>query len=94
MAKGPRYRVPFRRRREGKTDYRKRLKLLLSGKPRIVVRKTLKHTIVQVIDFDIKGDRVLVSAHSNELKKYGWQANTGNLPASYLTGLLCGKKAL
>jgi len=94
MAKGPRYRVPFRRRREGKTDYRKRLKLLLSGKPRVVVRKTLKHTIVQVIDFDIKGDRVLASAHSTELKKYGWQANTGNLPASYLTGLLCGKKAL
>ncbi len=94
MGSGPRYRVPFRRRREGKTDYRKRLKLLLSGKPRVVVRKTLRHTIVQVIEFDVKGDRVLASAHSNELKKYGWKANTGNLPASYLTGLLCGKKAL
>jgi len=26
MARGPRYKVPLRRRREGKTNYRKRLK--------------------------------------------------------------------
>lgn len=94
MARGPRYRVPFRRRREGKTDYRKRLKLLLSEKPRAVVRKTLNHTIVQIVTFDMRGDVTLVSSHSNELKKYGWKANTGNIPASYLTGLLCGKRAL
>ena len=39
------------------------------------------------------GDEVLVAAHSNELKKYGWKAPTGNVPAAYLTGLLCGLKA-
>ncbi|RLI36413.1 50S ribosomal protein L18, partial [Candidatus Bathyarchaeota archaeon] len=33
MARGPRYNVPYRRRREGKTDYRRRYKLLLSGLP-------------------------------------------------------------
>jgi large subunit ribosomal protein L18 len=41
-----------------------------------------------------KGDENLVSAHSRELaKKYGWMASTGNVPAAYLTGLLCGLKA-
>jgi large subunit ribosomal protein L18 len=38
----PTYKMPFRRRREGKTNYTKRLKLLLSRKPRLVVRKSLK----------------------------------------------------
>ena len=48
MAKGPRYHVPFRRRREGKTDFRKRLRHLQSGMPRLVVRKTNTKVIVQV----------------------------------------------
>ncbi|EQD30588.1 50S ribosomal protein L18P, partial [mine drainage metagenome] len=37
MSTGPRYRVAFRRRREGKTDYRARLRLLKSDRPRAVV---------------------------------------------------------
>ncbi len=95
MAKSAIYRVPFRRRREGKTNYRKRLKLLLSEKPRLVVRKSNKHIIAQIIKFDTKGDRTLVSVHSNELiKKYGWKGNTKNIPACYLVGLLIGFKAL
>ena len=49
---GPRYKVPFRRRREAKTNYRHRLKLLKSGLPRAVVRKSLKHTTVQFIKYD------------------------------------------
>ncbi len=95
MAKGPTYRVPFRRRREGKTNYRKRLKLLLSGKPRLVVRKSNQHILAQIVVYDPKGDRTIVSAHSNELrKKYGWKGNTKNLPACYLVGLLIGFKSL
>ena len=39
MATGPRYFVPFRRRHEGKTDYYKRMALLSSGTPRMVVWK-------------------------------------------------------
>ena len=39
------------------------------------------------------GDKVLLSAHTSELKKYGWKANTSNLPSSYLVGLLLGLKA-
>ena len=38
MSTGPRFRVHFRRRREGKTDYRVRLRLLKSGTARAVVR--------------------------------------------------------
>ncbi|TET26952.1 MAG: 50S ribosomal protein L18 [Candidatus Bathyarchaeum sp.] len=95
MATGPRYRVPFRRRREGKTDYRARRTLVLSRVPRLVVRLSLKHAIVQVIEAESIGDKVLVSAHSNELAKaYGWLSNRGNIPSAYLTGLLCGFKAM
>jgi len=95
MAKGPSYRVPFRRRREGKTDYRSRKALVLSRLPRLVTRGTLKHTIVQIIKAETTGDQVMVSAHSRELvKTYGWNGNCGNLPAAYLTGLLCGSRAL
>ncbi|AEH23866.1 50S ribosomal protein L18 [Pyrococcus yayanosii] len=94
MAHGPRYRVPFRRRREGKTNYRKRLALLKSGKPRLVVRKSLNHHIAQIIVYDPKGDRTLVSAHTRELiRDFGWKGHCGNTPSAYLLGLLIGYKA-
>jgi len=94
MAEGPGYCVPFRRRREGKTDYRKRKALILSGKPRLLARCTLKNVVAQIIVAKPHGDEVLVSAHSRELtRKYGWKAPRGSLPAAYLTGLLCGLKA-
>ena len=79
MAKGPRYRRPFRRRAEGKTNYHRRMKLLKSKKLRAVIRASNNHIIVQVIQSKIGGDKVIVSAHSKELtSKYGWNANTGN----------------
>ncbi len=93
MARGSRYCVQFRRRREGKTDYEARKALVLSGKPRLVVRGTLKNVVAQIIVAKPYGDEVLVSAYSGELKNYGWQAPRGNLPAAYLTGLICGLKA-
>jgi len=94
VAKGPTYRVPFRRRREGKTDYRKRLKLLKSGKPRFVVRWSLNHVHVQVMGVSTVGDYVIAQAHTKQLQKMGWKGGTSNLPAAYLTGLLCAKRAL
>ncbi|MGQ9641299.1 MAG: 50S ribosomal protein L18 [Candidatus Bathycorpusculaceae bacterium] len=94
MARNARYCVPFRRRREGKTNYKKRKALLLSNKPRFVARGTLKNMIAQFIVAKPLGDKVLVSAHSRELtKKYGWSAPRGNISTAYLTGLLCGLKA-
>jgi large subunit ribosomal protein L18 len=93
MAKGPRYHVPFRRRREGKTDFRKRLRYLQSGMPRLVVRKTNTKVIVQISEHRPAGDRILAQATSPELAKYGWTASCGNMPAAYLTGLLAAKRA-
>lgn len=93
MAKDSRYCVKLRRRREGKTDYKARKALVISGKPRLVVRNTLKNVIAQIIVAKPHGDEVLVSAHSRELKKYEWKAHAGNLSSAYLTGLLCGLKA-
>jgi large subunit ribosomal protein L18 len=93
MARGSTYRVRPRRRREGKTDYQARKALVLSGRPRLVVRNTLKNAVAQIIVAKPHGDEVAVTAHSRELKKYGWKAPTGNIPAAYLIGLLCGLKA-
>jgi large subunit ribosomal protein L18 len=91
---GPRFSVKPRRRREGKTDYRKRLKLLRSQKVRIVVRKSIKNTHIQFIEYKEKGDNILISAKSNELiKKFNWKYSTSSIPAAYLTGLLAGKRA-
>lgn len=94
MAKGPTYVVHYRRKRKKKTDYKKRLGLLKSGLPRLVVRKSNKHVIVQLVKYESEGDKVTASAHSKDLKKFGWKYSTSNLPAAYLTGLLCGKRAL
>ncbi len=93
MSIGPRTRIPFRRRREGKTNYRRRLNLLKSGKPRAVVRKSLQGITVQLIEYSTTGDRVVACAISKELQKFGWTLNTGNIPAAYLTGFLAGKRA-
>lgn len=88
------YELPFKRRYEKKTNYKKRLAALRSKKPRLVVRKSLKHTRAQIIDFASKGDKVLVSASSEELQNMGWKNSTSNIPASYLVGLILGKRAL
>lgn len=94
MARGTRYRVQFRRRREGKTNYRLRRKLVVSGIPRLVVRGSLNNFSVQLIESTFGGDKTLISAHSRELvKKYGWKGHCGNVPAAYLTGLLLALKA-
>jgi len=93
MPRGKKTVVPHRRRRELKTDYHKRFRLLKSGKPRIVVRKSVKNILCQVVEYQPSGDKTLFSADSKELKKLGWNAGTGNIPAAYLTGLLCGTRA-
>jgi len=94
MARDATARVPFRRRREGKTDYRKRLKLVRSGMTRAVVRRSLKHTVVQLVRYDEKGDHIIASATTAQLKEMGWTGSTGNTPAAYLAGLLAGRRAI
>lgn len=94
MAKKVTFRVKRRRRRTGKTNYRKRLYLLKSKKARFVVRMSARRIIAQVIRYKPEGDQTIVNTSSLELKKYGWKGATGNVCAAYLTGLVCGKKAL
>ncbi len=89
MKGGPNYKVPMRRRREGKTNYYYRFRLLLSNKPRMVVRRTNKYIWVHFVQFDIKGDKVIAAAHSRELVKlFGWKGSGKSTCAAYLTGFL------
>jgi large subunit ribosomal protein L18 len=93
LAKSARYRVKLRRRREGKTDYQARKAMVISGKPRLVVRNSLKNASAQIVVAKPRGDEVLAASHSHELIKFDWKAPTGNTPSAYLTGLLCGLRA-
>lgn len=83
-----------RRRREKKTDYSQRLKLLKGGSPRLVVRKSSRNTVVQVVEWKEDGDEVVVQAEAKELGSFGWKGHAGNIPASYLAGYLLGKRAV
>lgn len=84
----------FNRRIRGQTDYKQRLRLLKSDLTRAVVRRSNKNMLVQLVNYDIEGDKILTSAKSCELSKLGYTINTGNVSAAYLTGMLAGKKAL
>ncbi len=86
--------MKWKRRRNKKTDYRQRFALLKSEKPRLVVRKTNKRIIAQVVEYHPEGDRTLLMVTSDQLKNFGWDGSYKSLPASYLTGLLLGVKAI
>lgn len=94
MAHSSRYKLAFKRRKEGKTDYKARLKLMGQNKYRFVVRFSNKHIIAQIITMKTGGDETLVAVNSKELEKLGWKAGGKNISAAYLTGFLCGKRAL
>src|SRR3989344_3583658 len=85
-----------RRRLEAKTDYKARLELLKSGKPRVIIRKTNKYITVQVITSTLAQDAIVFGTSSKVLLTKGWpEAQAGSLkslPAAYLTGLVVGKQ--
>lgn len=93
MATGPIYIVRQKRRRSSSTDYRRRIKMLESRIPRLVVRLSNSAIRVQLTEYETKGDKAKASAISTELGKYGWTASGKNTSAAYLTGLLCGARA-
>ena len=93
MAKKKIVLVPKRRKREGRTDYRKRLFLLKGRKSRVVIRKSLNSVLVQLVQYQAIGDKVLATISSTILSEHGWKYKKNNLPACYLTGLLMAKKA-
>jgi len=85
--------IPLRRKRVGKTNYKKRLALLKSKELRLVVRRSNKHMLAQLVKYSDDGDKVVASAHSKNLEKFGWDINTSNIPAAYLVGLMLGSKS-
>jgi len=96
-----RYQVKYRRRREGKTDYKRRLKLTKqdknkynSPKYRFVVRITNKNVICQIAYAKIVGDIILAAAYSHELPRYGMPVGLTNYAACYATGLLLARRVL
>ena len=96
-----RFQTQFRRRREGKTDYEARKKMVaqdvnkyLAPKYRLVTRFTNAKVITQVVYSTLKGDKVLCQATSEELKKFGLTAGLTNYSASYATGLLLARRVL
>jgi large subunit ribosomal protein L18 len=85
----------YRRRREGKTNYHKRLKLLQSGQPRLVIRRSNTGMTVQFISYEPKGDKILAAASAKDVRTAGLTQTSGkSLPASYLAGYIAGKRAL
>jgi large subunit ribosomal protein L5e len=96
-----RYQVKYRRRREGRTDYRARKKLIIQSKNkyntpkyRLVVRFTNKDIITQIVAAKIKGDLVLTAAYAHELPQYGLKHGLTNYAAAYATGLLIARRHL
>ena len=96
-----RYQVKYKRRRQGKTDYRQRLRLTIQDKNkyatpkyRFVVRFSLKDITCQIVRATMRGDVVLAAAYSHELPKYGMEAGLTNYAAAYCTGLLLARRTL
>lgn len=96
-----RFQVKFRRRREGKTDYRARKRLITqdqnkygSPKYRLVVRFTNRYVIAQIVYAEIDSDKVLAHATSAELPRYGLSNGLKNYAAAYCTGLLVARRLL
>ncbi|KAF5746217.1 60S ribosomal protein L5 [Tripterygium wilfordii] len=96
-----RFQVKYKRRRQGKTDYRARIRLINQDKNkyntpkyRFVVRFSNKDVTAQIISASIAGDMVLASAYSHELPRYGLEVGLSNYAAAYCTGLLLARRVL
>merc|ERR1712072_657581 len=96
-----RFQVKYKRRREGKTDYYARKRLVTQDKNkfatpkyRFVVRFTNKDIICQVVSSKITGDVTHCAAYTSELKRYGLPVGLTNYSAAYCVGLLCARRLL
>ncbi len=92
-AKGPKHKVYYRRRREGRTNFAKRLALVKSGKTRMTVRKSNKGIVIQFISFGHEGDKTLLTVTGTHLAKQHKWPSKRNKWTAYLTGLMAGKLA-
>ncbi|MGC8496169.1 MAG: 50S ribosomal protein L18 [Candidatus Micrarchaeia archaeon] len=81
-----------KRRRLSLTNYKKRVKMLKSGMVRLVVRRSNRRVIAQLVKYEQDGDKILSSASSDNLSKFNWEPRC-NIPSAYLTGLLLARKS-
>ncbi|MHB1439572.1 MAG: 50S ribosomal protein L18 [Cuniculiplasma sp.] len=80
----------LKRKKEGVTDYRKRLNLLKSESPRLVVRVSRKGLTAQIAEYDPDGDIIKGTVTSRVLEKnLGVKGN--NTQSCYLAGYYLGK---
>ena len=90
-------RLDRKRRRESKTNYTKRLLLLKGNVPRLVVRKTNKYILLQVVESKHAQDKVICEVNTKEFLRYGWpkekSGSLKSLAAAYLAGMLLANKA-
>ena len=96
-----RMQVKPKRRRQSKTDYYARRRLVNqdkskydSKKYRLVSRRTCSKVIAQIVYSTMTGDRVMCAAESTELRAHGVTAGLTNYSASYATGLLLARRLL
>nr|ALS04612.1 60S ribosomal protein L5 [Pseudodiaptomus poplesia] len=96
-----RYQVKFRRRREGKTDYYARKRLVVQDKNkyntpkyRMIVRLSNTDVCCQIAYARLEGDYVVCAAYSHELPRYGVKVGLTNYAAAYCTGLLLARRIL
>lgn len=78
--------------RKGKTNYRKRERLLMGKTDFLSVKVSTQNVFAQVLRPELKGDKVITSVHSRELNSYGWKGSLKNMSACYLVGFLLGRK--
>jgi len=96
-----RFQVKYKRRREGKTDYYARKRLIIQDKNkyntpkyRLIVRFSNRNVTTQIAYARIEGDVVIAAAYSHELPKYGVKVGLANYAAAYATGLLLARRLL
>jgi large subunit ribosomal protein L18 len=88
------YTAVLRRNRQNRTNYRKRLAVLVGRRSFVSVTISNQNVMVQVLKPSATGDSVVTAVRSLELLKYGWKGSMNSIPACYLTGLLLGKRTL
>lgn len=67
--------------------------MMKSEKPRLIVRRSIKHTVAQVMSYSPEGDKVIAQASTSDIVKDGWTHATANIPSAYLVGLLVASRA-
>jgi len=96
-----RFQTKYRRRREGKTDYQARRRMVSQDKNkyntpryRLVARKTNKDVTAQIIYAKITGDVVISAAYAHELTAHGAPVGHTSYAGCYATGLLLARRTL